>query len=167
MVGVTSVDHTPPAEAAVAVAAVGAVSAGALALGSLLGGTVGALGVVVTLIGVVRGRLSAVGGGATLSGLGLLLAGVGNAPAGSLLIGAVGTVLLWDLGDHAVGVGQQLTAQAEASRVIAVHTAASVGVGVAVAAVGYGIFTAASGGQPAVGVLFLLAGAIGLAVALR
>ena len=167
MVGVTGVDHTPPVEAAVAVAAVGAVSAGALALGSILGGTVGALGVVVTLIGVLRGWLSAVGGGATLSGLGLLLAGLGNAPPGSLLVGAVGTVLLWDLGDHAVGIGQQLTAEAEAGRLVAVHAAVSVAVGIAVASVGYGIFTAASGGQPAVGVLFLLAGAIGLAVALR
>ena len=167
MVGVTGVDHTPPVEAAVAVAAVGAVSAGALALGSIAGGTVGALGVVVTLVGVVRGRLSAVGGGTTLSGLGLLLAGFGNAPAGSLLIGAVGTVLLWDLGDHAVGIGRQLTAGADAGRVVAVHAAASVGVGAAIAAVGFGIFTAASGGQPLVGVLFLLGGAVGLAVALR
>jgi len=164
---VTNVDHTPPVEAAVAVAAVGAVSAGALALGSILGGTVGALGAVVTLVGVVRGRLSAVGGGATLSGFGLLLAGLGNAPPGSLLVGAVGTVLLWDLGDHAVGIGEQLTAETEAGRIVVVHAAVSVAVGVAIAAVGYGIFTAASGGQPAVGVLFLLAGAIGLAVALR
>jgi hypothetical protein len=83
------------------------------------------------------------------------------------LVGAVGTVLLWDLGDHAVGIGQQLTAEAEAGRLVAVHAAVSVAVGIAVASVGYGIFTAASGGQPAVGVLFLLAGAIGLAVALR
>lgn len=163
----TSVDHTPPVEAAVAVAAVGAVSAGALGVGSIVGGAAGALAAVVTLVGVVRGQLAVVGGGATLSGFGLLLAGLGNAPAGSLLIGAVGTVLLWDLGDHAVGIGQQLTAEADAGRVVAVHAAVSVGVGVAIAAVGYGIFTAASGGQPVVGVLFLLAGAIGLAVALR
>ena len=167
MVGVTSVDHTPPVEAAVAVATVGAVSAGALGVGSIVGGAAGALAAVVTLVGVVRGQLAVVGGGATLSGFGLLLAGLGNAPAGSLLIGAVGTVLLWDLGDHAVGIGQQLTAEADAGRVVAVHAAVSVGVGVAIAAVGYGIFTAASGGQPVVGVLFLLAGAIGLSVALR
>lgn len=162
-----TVDHTPPAAGQAAVAAAGGVATLGLSLGSVTGGAVAAVGTLLALLGATSGRRRLVGGGAVLSGFGLLVAGVGGAPALPLLVGAVGTVLVWDTGDHAVGLGEQTSADTDATRNVTVHAGATLAAGVVVVALGFGTYRAAAGGQPVVVLFFLLAGAVGLAVALR
>lgn len=162
-----TVDHTPPVAGQIAVAAVGGLATVGLSLGSVTGGAVAAVGTFMALLGVTQGERRLVGGGAVTAGFGLLVAGVGGSPSLPLLVGSVGTVALWDLGDHAVGLGEQTTADTDATRNVAVHAGATVAAGTVVAAFGFGTYRAAAGGQPVIVLFFLLAGAVGLAVALR
>jgi hypothetical protein len=161
------VNHDPPAVGTAVTAMAGAITVVSLGAVSASGGALGALGVFVALFGVVRPDRRVLGGGVTVAGLGLLLTGVAGAPPEPLLAGAIGVVLLWDFGEHAIGLGEQLTADTDATRNVAVHAAASVAVGAVVVGFGFGIYSVAAGGQPLVALFFLLAGAVGLAVALR
>lgn len=161
------VNHDPPAVGTAATAMAGAVTVAALGSASASGGALAALGTLVALAGLVRPDRRVLGGGATVLGLGLLIAGVGGANPEPLLVGSVGTVLVWDLGEHAIGLGEQLTTDTDATRNVAVHAAASLAVGGVIVGVGFGVYSAAAGGQPLVALFFLLAGAVGLAVALR
>ncbi len=162
-----NVDHGPPTEGIAATAVAGALVVVALGAVSAVGGGLAVVAVLLALAGVVRPSRQVIGAGTAVAGVGLLVAGFGGAPPEPLLLGAVGTVLVWDFGEHAVGLGEQLTADTDATRNVAVHAAASVAVGTVTVGVGYGVYAGATGGQPVVALFFLLAGAVGLAVALR
>ncbi|WP_228546212.1 DUF7519 family protein [Halegenticoccus tardaugens] len=127
----------------------------------------GAFGIVATAIGVGRGsrRALLVGCGALI--LGVLAAGVEGGGPEPLLVGTLGAVLAWDVGENGIGLGEQLGRSAETTRAELVHAAASLLVGSFAATVGYGAYAAAAGGQPVAALVFLLVGAIALVSALR
>lgn len=162
----TPIDRSPARLAggiAVLAAGAAAVVSGVYSIGVL---AVNATGFFVFLWGVTRGRQRAITAGAALLFGGALLAGVRGVPTGPLLVGVTGTVVAWDTGSTALGIGRQLGRAAETSRIELVHAAVSVGIGVAAATMGYGLFRTASGGQPVTALLFLLVAAVLLTWAL-
>jgi hypothetical protein len=161
-------DRRPPTLAATL-----AVLAAALAVIALApGGAPVALGLgVVGLLGVSVGafrpspRLLTVGAGALV--LGIAAAGAFGSSPESLLVATLGALLAWDTGQFGVEVGEQVGRAAETRRLVLAHAAASLLVGVAGATVAYGVFRAASGGQPITALVFLLLGVVALVAALR
>lgn len=162
-----NVDHSPPSLGIGVTGVAAGIVVLTAAAGGAAGGGLAAVGSLVSLAGVVRGDRELLGGGVVVLAVGVFLGGVAGAPAEPLLIAALGVVLVWDFGEHAIGLGEQLTADTDATRNVAVHVAGSVAVGVVTAGVSYGVFAGVAGGQPLVALFFLLAGAIGLAAALR
>lgn len=139
-----------------------------IALYSLVGAGVGALGVVLVVAGLVRPSRRVLGAGAVALAVAVLLASaLDGASVGACLAGALGAAVAWDLGEHALGLGEQLGRETDVTRNVAVHTAASVAVGAVSAGVAFGVYSAASGGKPVVALVFLLAGAVALASAVR
>ncbi len=146
------------AAALVAAAATGPFSTTAVAL-------VGA-GVAFLAVGVARdSRRAITAGGVGLLG-GALAAGAAGAPVLPVLVGVAATVVAWDLGGRGVDLRAQLGEATDTGRLEAVHVAASVGVAVAVAGVGWGVYRAGTGGQPVAALAFLLLAAALVASAL-
>lgn len=126
----------------VLVAAVGLVVwIGGLALLAGLGGLrlqieslPGAVGLGVVALGLIpyRGTGSR---GAVKAGAGLLYASVlavglfADATLGTLLLAGVGTVVAWDAGEHAIGVGEGIGRRATTRRLDAAHVGGSLVVG--------------------------------------
>lgn len=164
MVGV---NHSPPRIAVAATGVAAAIAVLTAAVAGTIGGVIAVLGAVVAVAGVVRSSRAVLGGGVVVLAVGAFAAGITGAAAEPLLLATLGVALVWDFGEHAIGLGEQLTAGADATRNVAVHAAGSVAVGAVTAGVGYGVFSGVAGGQPLVALFFLLAGAIGLAAALR
>lgn len=128
---------------------------------SAASGLAAAIGVVLLAVAARTGdrRLVSVGAAALLGGV--LVAGVSGASPASLFVGVGATVLAWDAGGTAIDLGAQLGRAADTRRVELVHAAASAGVAVASAAIGYAVFLVMAGGQPLGALLLLLlAGAI-------
>jgi hypothetical protein len=126
-----------------------------------------ALGVLLVGLGLFRvsRRLVTLGGAALFAGV--VLAGVQGAPPESILLGALGSVLAWDVAEHAIGVGEHLGREADTTRIELVHAATSLLVGVFGAGVCYATFLVAAGGQPVSALVLLLLGAVALVAALR
>lgn len=163
----TGVTRTPPAASAAlsVVAAGGAVAS--LALVDAVALAPAALGSLALLVGLARAsrRLVTAGAAGLLVGVGVAGA-LGGGPE-PLLVALVGTALAWDSADHGIGVGEHLGREADSTRVVAVHAAGTLAVATLAAGVGYGVYRAASGGQPVTAVVFLLVGVVALAAALR
>ncbi|WP_089872096.1 DUF7519 family protein [Halogranum rubrum] len=104
----------------------------------LLVGTVAAFLVAVAVVPVVdrwSRRLLKVG--ASILFVSVLLGGlVSLGPLSTLLVGAVAALLVWDVGEHAIGLGEQLGRTAPTTRVELTHLAASLFVGAVAVAVG-------------------------------
>lgn len=148
-----------------------AVGAGVLSLlGSTLGAVVGALpataGLVVLGVGLLRASRSALTAGAGLLFAGVLLAGASGAAPEPLLVGTIGAVLAWDVGENGIGIGAQLGRAADTRRAELVHAASSLVVGAVTAGLGYGVYLGAASGQPLTALVFLLLGAVVLVSAL-
>lgn len=144
--------------------------AGATAVGlsSPTAGGVGALGTVLVVVGLVRPSRRILGAGAIAVAVAVLVANAFGGPgAGASLVGVIGAALAWDVGEHALGLGEQLGRETDVTRNVAVHTAASLTVGAVSAGVAFGVYSAAAGGQPVVALVFLLVGAVALASAIR
>ncbi|MFA1610317.1 DUF7519 family protein [Halobellus rubicundus] len=140
--------------AALALGSVDALAVGALALAVLAGG----------LYAAARRAVTVAGAGFLLA---ILLAGSRGAAPEPLLLATLGAVLAWDLGEFAVDVGEQLGREADTDRLLLVHAAVSLLVGVAGAGTAYGVSLAVGGGQPTSAVVFLLVGVVVLVAALR
>lgn len=150
--------------------------AGASATALLLA-AVGLAAVVVTLfslfvlvqVGVVPRRTAAPAIGATGLLAGVVLAADGL-PAAVAVGGVASAMVVWDLGEYAVGIGEEVPGGA--ARTEAVHAAGSLAVGVAVTALVAGGHAAVTGvepgGAPAVAALAAaLVGALSLSALLR
>ena len=165
---VVTVTRKPPRLGVALAALAAAVGAAALGLVSLPGGGAAGAGVALVTVGTLVGSRRVLGAGATALVAGVLLAGgLSNAGPGPLLLGGFAAALSWDLGEHAVGLGEQLGRETDATRNVATHAAGSVAVGAVAAAVSFGVYVAAAGGQPVVALVFLLVGAIALVSAVR
>ncbi|KTG10662.1 hypothetical protein AUR64_08030 [Haloprofundus marisrubri] len=126
-----------------------------------------AIGVVVLGIGLVAGGRRAV----TAGGVALFAAVVFGGLAGSgpelLLVGLLAAVFAWDVGENAIGIGEQLGRETDTARAELVHAASTLVVGVVATVLGYGAYRAAGGGQPVTALVFLLLGVVALVAALR
>lgn len=143
--------------AAVTAVAVGRYSPGALALAGA--------GVVVLVGGLVAHRHGGVLVGTLGLFVGVTVAGTAGAPVPVVVAGVAGTMIAWDAGDNALGLGSQAGRRSRSVRNEAVHLAGTVAVVALTAGVGYGVFRVATGGQPVTAlVLLLLAGALLIAV---
>lgn len=160
------VDRSP----AITSSALAVVAAGVSVVGTTLGEVSGALagvaGLVVLGLGLVVASRRAVTAGCGLLFVGILHAGAAGAGPEPLLVGTVGAVVAWDVGDNAIGLGRQLGRAADTRNAELVHAAASLAVGGATAGVGYGVYLAAAAGQPLTALVFLLLGAVVLVSAL-
>lgn len=166
--GHVEVDHGPARLSGALSLAAGAVAVAAIGtLGTPLATAGAAAGLPVLLVGVGRGSRRAVSIGSFLTFTGVLAAGIWDAPPEPLLVGAVATVLAWDLGEQAINVGEQLGRAAKTDRGELVHAASATVVGTVAIAVGYGIFHLATGGRPLAALFLLLVAAIALAEAIR
>lgn len=107
----------------------------------LLVGTVAAFLVAVAVVPVVDRwprQLLKIGSG--LLFLSVLLGGlVSLGPLSTLLVGAVAALLVWDVGEHAIGIGEQLGRTAPTTRIELTHLAASLLVGVVAIVVGLAV----------------------------
>jgi hypothetical protein len=84
-----------------------------------------------------------------------------------LLVGAVATVLVYDLGEQAINVGEQLGRGAETKSIEATHAAGSVGVGVATVFLGEEVATLGSGGLSLSALVLVVVAVLLLAAALH
>ncbi|MFB6154501.1 MAG: hypothetical protein ABEJ22_01310 [Haloferacaceae archaeon] len=147
------------------VAATVSLVAGAV-VGSL-GLSASALGVVLVGVGVFRGSRRLLTAGTAGLLVGLVVAGAAGAPPLLLVLGAASAVVSWDVGEHGIGVGEQLGREADTTRVELVHATLSLVVALLTVVVSYGAYRAATGGQPVTALVFLLVGAVALVAALR
>lgn len=126
----------------------------------------GSFGLLLLAGGLVRGANRPVSVGAFCLFGGAILAGAQGAPVLPVLVGVTFTVLAWDIGGNAIGVGAQLGREADTVRLEVVHAAASLLVGAVVAGVGFGLYRTATGGQPIAALVFLVLAAVLLVEAL-
>ena len=103
----------------VGVVAVGATFAGGSAA------VVGVAGLGVLALGLRRGDTRVLTLGAAVLFGGVLLAGIFGAPPEPTLLAAAATVVAWDVGEHAVGLGEQIGRHAETGRAELAHAAGS------------------------------------------
>lgn len=127
----------------------------------------GVLALCAAAVAVVRGwRRAAVWAGILLFG-GVVAAAVENAPTPVVLVGAGGAVVVWDLLDNAIGLGEQLGREADTRRTEVVHAAGSVALAFAVSAGSYGLYSLAGGEKPLSALVFLLVAVVALTSVLR
>lgn len=82
-------------------------------------------------------------------------------------VGAVGVFIAWDVGQHAITIGEQFGRDGRTQRGELMHAGASCLVGAIGLGVTYGVYLAGTGGQPTLAVFLLVVGLIGLIWALR
>jgi len=137
--------------AAVAVATLALALVPLAALGGLAGG-------VLVVAGTARGSRLVLGVGTVLQLAAVVFAGASSLPPGLLLVGILGGVLGWDIGEQSINATQQLGSDATMVRSIAVHTAASTFVGAVAMVIVYGTYLVSTGGQPLVALVAFLGG---------
>lgn len=124
-------------------------------------------GLVVLAVALYRASPALLGGGATLQFVGVLVGGLAGAPPEPVLVAAAGTVVAWDVGEHALVLGDQLGRTARTDRAELVHAAASASVAAVGAGLAYLAFVGVDRGQPTLALVLLLLGGVILAAALR
>lgn len=144
-----------------------AVATAALATVSTSAAAIAGLGIILAAAAMVRGERGLLLGATGVLGLGMLFGGFAGGGPAALLTAGVGVVLTWDIGEHAIGIGEQLGRETEAKRIETVHTVAGIVVGAVGVTISLGVYQAATGGQPIVALVFLLIGAVALVSALR
>ncbi|WP_138006944.1 DUF7519 family protein [Halalkalirubrum salinum] len=161
------IDRTPSPRSAIGAVVLAAIATAMLALVSIEGAALAFTGAIVLSVGVRFGRLRIVHAGSLLSVGGLVTAGVTGATPEPLLVAAVCAVLAWDLAETAIELGDRVGGDASTARFESVHAAMILAVGIASAAVGYGLYAATAGGQPTTAVVLLLFGAVIVVSAFR
>jgi hypothetical protein len=167
VVGVSEITRKPAVVSTSLSMLAGMCSALSVALGSVSGLALAGPGLLAVGVGLLTGGRRTLGAGGTLLVGGVLFAGVQGAGPETLLFGLLTAVLAWDVGEHGIGVGEQLGREADTTRLELVHAGASTFVGVVAAGVGYGAYLGATGGQPVTALVFLLLGAVMLVSVLR
>jgi hypothetical protein len=106
--------------------------------------------------------------GVTSIFIAILLAGaLGATTPLTVVVGGVAMFVAWDVGQHAVTIGEQFGRGVPTRRGEIVHAAASSLVGVLGAGISYGVYVFGTGDQPALAVILMILGVVGLVWALR
>jgi hypothetical protein len=141
----------------------GLIAVGATGLSAPLSLLIAVGGFVTLLSGLLVGRREPL----TLGALGIfaaaVLAGWAGAPLSSTVLAVTAAILAWDLGQFAIGIGEQLGRDAETVRLELVHAAASTAVGIAALVAGSVVFSFAGGSTPT-SALFVLVVAVAVVV---
>lgn len=136
-----------PAKLSGTLAVVGAALAAlTAATASTTGLLVGLAGVALVAVGVGVGGTRTLGLGAVFAFVAALWGGVDGAGAPVVLVGVLGALLAWDLGEQAIDVGRQVGRSAPTRRGELGHAAASVAVGATAALAALGVYRVATGG---------------------
>lgn len=142
------------------------VTSGVFTALALVVGLFGLLGVAVGLFAVESRRLTTAG--TVIVFVGLLTSGLfADAAPAFLMLSMMLTVLTFDLGQNAFGVGAQLSDATETRRGELVHAAASLGVGVVAVTVAYSIYLLSWASTSVTAVTFVLLAAVALAWSMR
>lgn len=124
--------------------------------------TAAGLGVAVLAAGLLgegsRRRVS-IGAGATLVGA-LLAGGLAPVPAGLLLPAVAAALVAWDVGQNAVGLGQQIGAGPRSGRAELLHVMASLAAATVVSGLSYAVYRLVGGGSPVTAIALLVGGAV-------
>lgn len=166
----TEIDRRPVRLSAVVSLGAGALAALAAMLTASVGGALAGLGVVALAPGLVLGSRRLVHVGGVVLAAGMVVAGATGSGAAAelfLLVGTASTVVAWDVGQNAIGLGQQLGQAAETTRAELAHLGASLVVGTVTVGVAYGLYQFAGSGQPLPALVMLLVAALALTTALR
>jgi hypothetical protein len=124
-------------------------------------------GLLVVGLGLRRGSRTVLTLGVAVQLTGVLLAGLGGPPPSALLVAAAGAVLAWDIGEHAIGLVDQLGPDADTVRAELAHALGGTGVGVTAAGAGFLVFRVTTGGQPLLALFLFLLGVLVLVSTLR
>ncbi|SNZ17078.1 hypothetical protein SAMN06269185_2881 [Natronoarchaeum philippinense] len=161
-------DHSPTklsTIAAVGAAVLAALTSAPFALLALPVGLAGAGAVGAGLIVAESRTWVAVGVGALF--LSVLISGGFGTPVELLLVSMVATVLAWDFGHNAISLGEHVGRHSTTRRNEIIHGAATTIAASLAAAVGYGVYAIAGGGQPVAALSLLLFGIVFLIWAIR
>jgi hypothetical protein len=125
------------------------------------------IGLVVLATGLFTGRRSLVTLGATGQLVGLFITGASNVPTVRVLVGIAAAVVAWDVGQYAVGLGDQIGRTAPTRRAELRHAGTSLTIAAGTAGIAYTLFLGAAGNQPTTALVALLSTAILLVLVLR
>ncbi|MFB6153157.1 MAG: hypothetical protein ABEJ27_02790 [Halodesulfurarchaeum sp.] len=112
----------------------------------------------------VRPLLTA--GGVVLFTAHLLRIGMGGSLELSL-VGATFAVAAWDVGEHAIDLGEYVGRSARSRHAVLAHAAASLAVGLVPVGIGYGVYLLAPGGRPLSALVLLLLAVVLVTLGLR
>ncbi|MEE6211195.1 hypothetical protein U3A55_13680 [Salarchaeum sp. III] len=129
---------------------------------------IAAVGVLAFTYGAFNGSRLLVTAGAAVVFLAALLAAVAlhGAVFVPLAAGAL-AVAAWDLGEHGIGLGEHVGADARTRNAELVHAALTLGVAALAVAAGYAVYLVGADRRPVAAVVLLAAGALALFGALR
>ena len=99
--------------------------------------------------------------------VGIIVAGIMDSEPLWLVGAAVGTMLVWDFGEQAITVGEQVGVRAHTTRGELRHALFSTAVGIGIGGVVLGVHSATTGGFPVESLVVLLVAALLLASAVR
>ncbi len=162
-------EPSPARRSATAAVGVGGAATLVVALGHPVMALVATAGLAVLAAGAFRGIRWAVSLGAGVVFVGNLLAATAGptmTPLPALLAGAL-SVAAWDLGEHAIGLGNEVGTTARTAHAELVHAALTLGVAVLAVSAGYAIFLVGTDGRPVLAVVLLVVGAFILFRTLR
>lgn len=154
------VDRSPAKLSATIALVAGLVAVVATAVAGPLGAAVAAPGLLLVLHGVTRGSRRSVTVGSFVLFAGALVGPAVGTDSPAVLVAVAATVLTWDVGEHAVNVGEQLGREADTRNGEVAHAAASTVLGAGATALGYLLYVSAGEGQPLTALVLLLFSAI-------
>lgn len=160
-------DTRPPTLAVLVSLVAAAVATAAGTVAAPPGGAVVGLSVVGVAVGSTLGSTRLLSWAAAAGAVGIALAAALGGGAEPLLVAAVALAVAWDVADHGVVLGRQVGRAARTRRNVAVHAATTLLVGTISAAIVYGSYVAATGGQPIAALALLLFGGVVLVTAFR
>lgn len=150
--------------------AIAVVAGGLAVLFTAPGGTTAmgfsALGIPVLGLGAFRGQRRYVSIGGLVIASGTLVGGLFGAPVVSVVVAMAATYVAWDVGEHGVGLGEQVGHRARSRNAVVSHAAASTAVAAVTSIVATVLYTVGPSGRPFGALLLLLVGAVLLTLTL-
>lgn len=162
----TEFEARPPTTAVLPAAVAAAVVVLSVAIVSPMDAAVAGAGAAAVVYGAHTAARRFVTVGAGLAFVGVVLAAARGLPTSLALVAALGTLVAYDTGEHAVTLGVDVGRQAPVDQSVLVHTTGGLAVGVLAAAFGYGAYMFGPASLPLTGLLALLFAAVLLAYAL-
>lgn len=159
-------DARPPSLAVAPAAVAAALVVLPVAAGSTVGLVLAGPGVAAVVYGAHTATRSYVTLGGALAFLGVAVAAASGLPTALALPAGVAALVAYDTGEHAVGLGVDVGADATVTQSVAVHTAGSVAVASLAAGLGYAVYQFGPTSLPVTGLLALLFASVFLAYAL-